>query len=119
MFCYASSESVGISSRSIQKYIELLECNNLATHDLIIAKGNTIIYENYWKPFHKDFLHRMYSVSKSFVSLAIGFLEQDGILSLDDKIAKYFPKEMKNQPDENFQDQTIRHMLMMATAKEE
>ncbi|MBE5866566.1 MAG: serine hydrolase [Lachnospiraceae bacterium] len=114
---YTTPEQVGIKSENIQKYIEVLEKNNLATHNIIMARGNEIFFEKYWEPFHQDFLHRMYSVSKSFVSLAIGFLEQDGLINLDDKISKYFPEEAAIQPDENIRNQTIRHMLMMSTAK--
>jgi len=114
---YATPESVGISSKNILTFINALEENHLNTHSVILSKGDTIIYENYWAPFHKDFYHRMYSVSKSFVSLAIGFAEQDGLLCLDDPIIKYFPKELEGQSDENMRNQTIRHMLMMSTAK--
>lgn len=114
---YARPEEAGIKSSNIKKYIEILENSNLSTHDLIIMRHGKIVFEKYWEPFNKDFLHRMYSVTKSFVSLAIGFLEQDGMINLDDKIVKYFPGELKNQPDENLNNQTIRHMLMMSTAK--
>ena len=117
MFRYVCPENVGMSSKNIKGYIELLEKSRLSTHNIIIAKGNDILYENYWAPFHKDFLHRMYSVTKSYVSLAIGFLEQDKMISLDDKMIKYFPVELQNQKDENLCNQSIRDMLMMATAK--
>lgn len=114
---FASPESVGIPSEKILEFVKNLERHHLSTHSLIIARGDTIVYENYWAPFHKDFLHRMYSVSKSFVSLAVGFAEQDGLLSLDDPVTKYFSKELEVQKDENMRNQTIRHMLMMSTAK--
>ena len=112
-------ESVGIKSEKIREYIEVLEECGLSTHNIIIARRGKIAFETYWKPFHKDFLHRMYSVTKSFVALAVGFLEQDGLVNLDDPISKYFPEEIKDQPDENMRNQTIRHMLMMSTAKVE
>lgn len=114
---FATPESVGISSEWIKEYIEKLEAAGLATHDLIIMRHGKVVFEGYWAPFNKDFLHRMYSVTKSFVSLAIGFLEQDGLINLDDRVAKYFPNETKNLTDDNFKKQTIRDMLMMATAK--
>ena len=114
---YITPEQAGVKSENIEKYIEILKRQRLATHNVIMAKGDNIFFEKYWSPFHKDFLHRMYSVSKSFVSVAIGFLEQEGLISLDDKIIKYFPEELKNQSDENMKNQTIRHMLMMSTAK--
>lgn len=114
---YTTPEAIGVSSENIEKFIRRLEENHLATHSLILARGNQIFFENYWKPFHSEFLHRMYSVSKSFVAIAIGFLEQDGLIDLADRISKYFAKELENQPDENMHNQTIRHMLMMSTAK--
>lgn len=114
---YTTPEAVGVKSENIQAYIRGLEEKRLATHSMIMARGNQIFFENYWEPFTPDFQHRMYSVSKSFVSLAVGFLEQDGMIDLDDPISKYFEKELKAQPDQNMHRQTIRHMLMMSTAK--
>ena len=112
-------KQAGISPQNIIDFIEKIEDADLSTHDIILAKGENIFFEHYWKPFNKNFLHRQYSVSKSIVSLAVGFCEQDGLLSLDDKISKYFKKESENQNDENLKNQTIRDMLMMATAKKD
>jgi len=112
-----SPESLGIKSEDILEYIKVLEDSRLATHDLLIMRGNDLAFEAYWEPFHKDFQHRMYSVSKSFVSLAVGFAEQDGLLSLDDPMIKHFPEELKDQKDENLRNQTVRNMLMMSTSK--
>lgn len=116
---YLLPEQKGISSKKIKEYIESLEENGLTTHDIIISVGDSIVYENYWKPFDEKFPHRMYSVTKSVVALAIGFLEQDGLLSLDDSMEKYFAAELEGQKDEYIRKQTVRDMLMMATAKYE
>lgn len=59
----------------------------------------------------------MYSVSKSFVALAIGFLLQDNMISLNDTMEMYFFNELKEQSDINMHKQTIRDMLTMQTAK--
>ena len=114
---YVTPEEKGLDSKYILQYIQRLEEKGLSTHNVILMRGDDIIFEKYWEPFHRDDLHRMYSVTKSFVALAIGFLEQDGLVQLDDPISKYFPKELEHQQDENMRNQTIRHMLMMSTAK--
>lgn len=114
---YTTPEKVGIPSGKIEEYVKLLESYNLNTHNMILSRGDNIIFEHYWTPFHKDFFHRMYSVSKSFVAIAIGFAEQDGLVNLDDPISKYFPEEATIQTDEKMRNQTIRHMLMMSTVK--
>jgi len=115
MFAYKKPEEKGIKSENIKKYIEIVEKAGLATHNMIIARGNDIVFENYWAPFHKDFLHRQYSVSKSFVALAVGFLIQDGKLSLDDKIVDFYDKDYVAGCGEMVKKQTIRNMLMMST----
>lgn len=112
-------EKSGVSSAKIQEYIEYLEENHISTHSIIMMRGDDIFFENYWKPFNADFKHRMYSVSKSLVGLAVGFLEQDGLIDLDKEIQEYFPKECKAQKDENMRRQTVRDMLMMSTAKQD
>ena len=57
---YTTPERCGISSADIEAYIKVLEEKQLSTHSVIIAKGNDILFEKYWEPFNKDFLHRMY-----------------------------------------------------------
>lgn len=114
---YATPEQLGVCSGDILSFLKSLEEARLPIHDVILMRHGQIFFENYWKPFDKDTLHRMYSVTKSFVSLAIGFLEQEGLIDLDAPITTYFPEETKNQKDENMRNQTVRHMLMMSTAK--
>ena len=70
---YTYPEAVGISSLDVLKFYKKLEERGLSTHAVIMAKGDNIFTEAYYAPFHKDFKHRAYSVSKSFVSIAIGF----------------------------------------------
>lgn len=110
-------ESVGISSADVLKFYQKLDEYCLSTHDVIMARGSDIFTEAYYKPFHKDFLHRMYSVSKSFVSIAIGFCEQEGLLSLEDPFEKYFGEYITPGVAEKASSVTIREMLRMETGR--
>ena len=113
---YLSPEKKGIPTAALKKYVEHLEAKGLATHSLIVARGNDIVLEKYWEPFNRDFLHRMYSVTKSFVAIALGFLADEGRISLDDPISKYFPNETALVKDDRIREQTVRDMLMMRSA---
>ena len=116
MINFKKPEECGISSASIERFIRTIEDRKIFTHNLIIAKGNNIIYENYWQPFNVDFLHRQYSVTKSIVALAVGFAEQDGLVDLDAPISRYFPEEAKGAKSELIKNQTVREMLTMTTS---
>ena len=114
-FNQITPEQAGISSKDILNFMKFLNDRGLRMHAFLMMKGNDIFYEAYYKPFHKDYLHRMYSQTKSYVSIAIGLLEQDGLISLDDPIYKYFPDKIHGELDDVFKTQTIRNMLMMCT----
>ncbi len=114
---YCTPEEAGISSAHVLSFYRELERYQLSTHAVILCRGDKIFSECYFAPFHKDFKHRMYSVSKSFVSIAVGFCEQDGLLSLDDPLIKYFPEYIEKDGATKHSS-TIREMLMMETTVE-
>lgn len=115
MLEFVKPEQVGVSSKNITRYLQALEQAGLSSHAVIMMRHGKVFFEKYWAPFHKDFAHRMYSVTKSFVSLAIGFLEQEGKLCLDDKIVDLFPADITAGAHERVKMQTVRHMLTMQT----
>lgn len=108
-------EQAGISSVAVRKFVEKLEKRGAAMHGVLFMRGDKIFAEGYWKPFHKDFRHRMYSQTKTFVSVAIGLLAEEGKLSLDDKIVSHFPEKADGELQKYFKEQTIREMLTMCT----
>ena len=102
-----------ISPGGILRALDYLAENKVEMHSLLVAEKGKLCCEAYWDPWKRDSLHRMYSVTKSFVSIAIGCLEHDGLISIDDRIAAYFPEYASLPPELSLL--TIRNMLMMRT----
>ncbi|MBQ3149895.1 MAG: serine hydrolase [Clostridia bacterium] len=115
MFEKITPETAGLPSDNIRQFIDMLNNGGCVTHDILLMKGDKIFAEYYWKPFNKDFLHRQYSQTKSFVSIGIGLLIDDGKLSLDDTVISHFPEKIDREIPENLAKQTIRDMLTMCT----
>lgn len=116
MFEKITPEQAGISSKTVLEFINKLEKREVTMHGMLFMKGDKIFAEGYWSPFNKDFCHRQYSQTKSFVGIAIGLLIEEGKLSLEDKIVKFFPEKMdEGKPHEYLKNQTVREMLMMTT----
>ena len=85
-------------------------------HSFLADKGGKLLKEAYEAPYGKDDFHRMFSVTKSFCSLAAGFLCEEGRLSLEDRITDYFPEYCLNREIHPWlRAMTIRHMLSMET----
>lgn len=114
----ALPEELGLSSRDITAFIRSLEEQYVNMHGFMIIRHGKVAAEGYWKPFHKDYMHRMYSCSKSFTSTAIGILIGEGKLKLNDPVAKYFPDLLPENPHPYKLSMTVRDLLMMATPYE-
>ena len=115
---YTTPEQVGLSSADVLNFYKDLERFHFSTHSVVMMRGDKIFSEAYYAPFTADFKHRMYSTSKSFVSIAVGFCEQDGLLSLDDPMTKFFPEYKNENWDAKLLETTVRDMLMMETSME-
>lgn len=112
-------EEVGIPSSAIIKFIDKLESKGHCIHSFIMVRNGKIAAEGYWKPFSPDRKHRMYSISKSFVSVAIGLMEEEGLLSLDDRIVSFFPGKLPADGVHPYiEKMKIRDLLRMASAHE-
>ena len=53
MFNKISPEKAGISSEKIQHFVETLNSYKINTHSLIMARGNDIFAESYYKPYNQ------------------------------------------------------------------
>ena len=116
VFETSKPEQVGIDSIWIKNFLDRLESCHLPMHSFILMKDDRIVAETYYAPYKADTQHRMFSITKSFVSVAIGLLAEEGKLSLDDKIVNFFPEKLpEGELSPYLSELTIRNMLMMAT----
>lgn len=54
-------------------------------------------------------------LSGTVTAMAVGLAVDEGLLSLDDKVAAFFPDQLPAQPSANLQAMTIRHLLTMTS----
>jgi len=108
-------EQAGIPSAAISRFLNRLEDAGLCMHSFIILRKGAVVAEGYWKPFEEGEPHRMYSSSKSVVSMAVGKLYDNGLVRLEDSIAKFFPDKLPENPHPYVLKATVRDLLMMAT----
>lgn len=118
MFERISPEEAGVKSEHIKEYISLLNRRSMPMHSVLMMKGDKLFAEYYWAPFTKDTIHRMYSQTKSYTSVAIGLLWEGGLIDLDRPIAEYFPEKINTTLPLPLARQTVREMLTMTTVGE-
>ena len=84
---------------------------DIALHTIQVSVGGETVAHAVSDPLDLDTPQRMYSVSKTFTSLAIGMLADDGALSLDDPVADHFTELTPVHPW--LAATTVRHLLAM------
>ena len=110
----AKPEDFLVSSDAIKETIsDIRKKNGLDLHSFLLLRKGTLLWEEYFRPNEKDHLHVLFSVTKSFMSTAIGMAQDQGLLSIDDKVSKYFP-EYADLFDSTYKKElTLKHLLMM------
>ena len=108
-------EATGISASCIMDALREIDTRGISMHSFLFCKDNCLVAEGYYAPVKKNDLHRMFSVTKSFTSIAIGLLKEEGRMSLDDSIVKFFPEYVPNTSEAHpwLLATTIRDMLSM------
>lgn len=114
-FEHRSPESQGVSSQGILDFIQVANQSDLEWHSFMILRHGYVIAEGWWEPFKPYFKHRLYSLSKSFCSIAVGMMIDEGKLTLEDKVVSFFPEFLPENVTPYLQQMDIRTLLTMTT----
>jgi CubicO group peptidase (beta-lactamase class C family) len=109
----STPEAQGISSQAVLGFVEAADKIN-TLHSFMIVRHGRVIAQGWWKPEAADKPHVLASLSKSFNATAIGLAIQDGKLSLDDPVLKFFPADVPAEPSANLKAMRVRDLLTMS-----
>lgn len=84
-------------------------------HSVTVVCDGKVLQDDCFAPYEKGQMHRMFSITKSFCSMAIGALIAEEKLSLSDRITDFFPEYVPENADVRLLEMTIGDMLTMRT----
>ena len=111
-------ESLGIRSKDIREFLKESYRAGIQLHSFMLIRHGKVAAEGWYKPYSPDTRQIIYSFSKTFTQTAIGFAEQEGILSLDEKLVDLFPDELPETVSENLALADIESLLTMSCGHE-
>ncbi|MBQ3232784.1 MAG: serine hydrolase [Clostridia bacterium] len=106
---------LGISPKAVTAFLNAVNDKELGLHSFMLIRHGEVAAEGWWKPYSPDYVHMLFSLSKSFTSTAVGFTCQEGLLSIDKKVVSFFKDELPANPCENMMNMTVRNLLTMGT----
>ena len=125
MGCNSTSSSIPRASKSeIAKYeaagdrvfkdVASESTNRL--HSLMVVKDDEVVYEKWSVGHSPDELHILWSASKTFTALAVGFAEQEGLLSVNDRLIDFLePHQLPLYEQQWIEEITLFHLLTMSS----
>ena len=111
----ATPESKGVSCEAIGRMVAASATAGVSWHSFMLLRHGSVVAEGWWKPFEPQYVHSLYSLSKSFTSTAIGLLVKEGKLDIHKPLVSFFPHNLPDNASENLQQITVRHLLTMNT----
>lgn len=103
----------GMSSCSITALLDRLEARSVECHSIMVVRHGHVVAEGWWAPYSAERPHLLYSLTKSFTSVAVGLAIADGLLSLDDRVVDVLPDHVPADISEQGRRLTVHHLLSM------
>jgi CubicO group peptidase (beta-lactamase class C family) len=114
----STPEAQGVAADAILEFIAAVEREKFELHSFMMLRHGKVIAEGWWKPYGPEFVHTMYSMSKSFTSTAVGFAVAEGHLSVEDKVVSFFPDDLPEKVSDNLASMRVKDLLTMSTGNE-
>ena len=85
----STPEKEGVSSQGISNYLEAVKKNGLELHSIMILRNGKVVAEHWFGDNGPGINHIMHSVSKTFISTAIGFAAAENRIKVSDKVISF------------------------------
>ena len=96
----------------LQGYVDGLAKRGLTVYGTVVRQHNREIASHYWRTDERINIH---SLSKSFLSCAVGIAIDEGLMKLDDQVISYFPEKLDASTTPWQEKLTIRNLLTMSS----
>ncbi len=111
-----------VAAAGIDSFLDAVDEHGLELHSLMVLRHGRVVAEGWWAPYTPDRKHLLYSLSKSFTSIAVGMAVDAGLVGLDDRVldhlAGYTKAGTASTVHGRYRRFLLRHALSMATGHE-
>lgn len=112
----------GLDPKRIVSMIDAYQAQGHAIHSFLLVRHGKVLCEGYYAPYGPEQLQSVFSLSKTFTSMAVGIAAGEGRIDLDAKVIDIFPDELAASgvtPGPELNALTLRHLLRMSTGQPE
>ena len=113
----ADLASQNINVQPIHQLVNHIQKNPNNIHSLLVVRNNKLVLESYFTGWHRDRVHALRSVSKTFMSTLTGIAVDKGYFAVDEKVSDFLPEYAGLMNDQK-RSIEVRHLLTMTSGIE-
>ena len=114
-FPRATPESQGVPSEAVLDLVERLHAEGDWVHAYMLIRHGKVVAEGWWAPYSADERHQLYSASKAFTAMGIGYAAEERLLTLNDRVDWFFPWYVPAPRDPRAAAMRVRDLMAMSS----
>ena len=102
------------SAAAAESFLNAMQEKKFDLHSVMILKEGKVVYERWFGDDAPGKNHVMWSVSKTWTTIAVGFAIAEGKLTVEDKVISFFPNDLPDEVSENLATLRVKDLLTMS-----
>jgi CubicO group peptidase (beta-lactamase class C family) len=104
-----------VDSARILGFLDAVEASGTELHSIMVLRHGAVVAEGWWAPYRPADIQLLYSLSKTFLAMAVGIAIGEGRFSLEDLVADLLPDLVPEDRPGHLRQLRVRHLLSMAS----
>jgi CubicO group peptidase (beta-lactamase class C family) len=100
-------------------FLDAVEAAGMDFHSLMILRHGAVVAEGWWAPYRRDDIQLLYSLSKTFLAMAVGIAIGEKRFTAEDLVADLLPDLVPVPLPDHLRHLRVRHLLSMASGHRE
>jgi CubicO group peptidase (beta-lactamase class C family) len=104
-----------MDAKSAMALLDRLDERSVECHSIMVVRHGRVVAEGWSAPYSRDRPQLLYSLTRSFISIAVGFAVADGLLGLDNRVADVLDDHVPVRISLQAGQLSVHHLLTMTT----
>jgi CubicO group peptidase (beta-lactamase class C family) len=104
-----------VDSARVIDFLTAVETSGLDLHSIMILRHGAVVAEGWWAPYRPDDIQLLYSLSKTFLAMAVGIAIGEARFDAESLVADLLPGFVPDPLPDHLRRLRVRHLLSMAS----